>query len=171
MTPDISPRQAPAFVLKYLLPSERCVIAVRRHPAKLLLAGLITAGALLLTLVLDSSFPPHQQYVHGVIWFAWLVVGVWFAWKVSEWWADYFIVTDKRVLLTTGLITRKVNMMPLTKVTDMSFRRPFVGRIFGYGVFVMESAGQDQALSRIDYVPDPDTIYLEMCDLLFGPSA
>jgi uncharacterized membrane protein YdbT with pleckstrin-like domain len=171
MAPDGPPRVAPAFVLKYLLPSERCVIAVRRHPAQLILAGLITAGALLLAFLLDSVFPPHQPYVHGVIWFSFLVVGAWFAWKMSEWWADYFIVTDKRLMLTTGLITRKVNMMPLSKVTDMSFKRPFAGRLLGYGVFVMESAGQDQALNRIDFVPDPDAIYLEMCDLLFGPSA
>jgi hypothetical protein len=31
------------------------------------------------------------------------------------------------MLLSTGIITRKVNMMPLSKVTDMSFQRSAMG--------------------------------------------
>ena len=34
-------------------------------------------------------------------------------------------------------------MMPLAKVTDMSFQRSPIGRILGYGEFILESAGQD----------------------------
>ena len=62
-------------------------------------------------------------------------------------------------------------MMPLSKVTDMSFRRSFAGRIFGYGEFIVESAGQDQALSRIDHIPYPEQLYLEVCGMLFPSSA
>ena len=57
------------------------------------------------------------------IWWAWLVLLAWFVWKVATWSVDYFVITNQRMLLTTGLITRKVAMMPLAKVTDMSFRR------------------------------------------------
>jgi hypothetical protein len=39
---------------------------------------------------------------------------------------------------------------------------------FGYGKFVVESAGQDQALSTIDFVPHPDRLYQQISDLLFG---
>jgi uncharacterized membrane protein YdbT with pleckstrin-like domain len=80
---------------------------------------------------------------------------------------DYFIVTSHRMILTEGLITRKVGMMPLAKVTDMSFQRCFMGRLFGYGTFVLESAGQDQALSTVDHIPYPEQLYLEVCGLLF----
>jgi hypothetical protein len=38
-------------------------------------------------------------------------------------------------------------------------------------VFVMESAGQQQALSRIDYLPTPDLLYQQVSALLFGPRA
>ena len=34
---------------------------------------------------------------------------------------------------------------------------------------MLESAGQDQALRTITHLPDPDALYLEICDLLFGP--
>ena len=62
-------------------------------------------------------------------------------------------------------------MMPLVKVTDMSYARPPAGRVLGYGEIVIESAGQDQALRRITHLPHPDALYLEICELLFGPKA
>jgi hypothetical protein len=62
-------------------------------------------------------------------------------------------------------------MMPLTKVTDMSFRRSFGGRMLGYGEFVVESAGQDQALRNIDHIPYPEQLYLLICGMIFPSSA
>src|SRR5580698_5435023 len=67
----------------------------------------------------------------------------------------------------SGIITRKVNMMPLSKVTDMSFQRSTLGRLLGYGQFTLESAGQDQALRIVDYLPYPEQLYLEVCGLIF----
>ena len=54
-------------------------------------------------------------------------------------------------------------LSPLTKVTDMSFRRSSLGRVLGYGEFVLESAGQDQALRVVDHLPCPEQLYLEVC--------
>jgi membrane protein YdbS with pleckstrin-like domain len=98
-----------------------------------------------------------------------LVALGWFGWITAEWYTERFAITDKRVLLVNGLLTRRVAIMPLTKVTDLTFERSILGRMLGYGVFVMESAGQQQALSRIDYLPTPDKLYRDVSTLLFGP--
>ena len=71
------------------------------------------------------------------------------------------------MLLATGVVTRKVAMMPLVKVTDMSFQRSSLGRLLGYGEFILESAGQDQALRVVDHLPYPEQLYLEVCGLIF----
>jgi hypothetical protein len=92
-------------------------------------------------------------------------------WKAVNWSVDYFVVTSERLLLTTGFLTRDVNMMPLTKVTDMSFRRSFPGRLLGYGEFIVESAGQDQALRNVEFIPYPEQLYLLICGMLFPSSA
>jgi uncharacterized membrane protein YdbT with pleckstrin-like domain len=76
-------------------------------------------------------------------------------------------VTSQRLLLATGILTRNINMMPLSKVTDMSFKRSAMGRLLGYGEFVVESAGQDQALRNVDHLPYPEQLYLEVCGLIF----
>ena len=88
-----------------------------------------------------------------------------------NWSVDYFVVTSERLLLTRGFLTRRVNMMPLTKVTDMSFKRSFPGRLLGYGEFIVESAGQDQALRNVEFIPYPEQLYLLICGMLFPSSA
>ena len=59
-------------------------------------------------------------------------------------------------------------MMPFIKVTDMSYHRSVPGRIFGYGEFILESAGQDQALRKVEWVPHPDATYRIICAEIFG---
>jgi uncharacterized membrane protein YdbT with pleckstrin-like domain len=84
------------------------------------------------------------------------------------WWIERIVITDKRVMLAQGIITHNVGMMPLGKVTDLTFQRSFGGRILGYGTMIVESAGQIQALNRIDYMPRPEEIYEALSELVFG---
>jgi len=157
----------PASVNRYLLPHERQVISVHQHPAVLIrpifetLVGLAIAGWL-------SGYAAHgNNWVILVIWVAWALLFLRLLWKVLDWSLNYFVITSQRMLLAQGFILRKVNMMPLTKVTDMSFQRSTMGRILGYGEFIVESAGQDQALRNVKFIPYPEQLYLEVCGLIF----
>ena len=78
-------------------------------------------------------------------------------------------MTDRRIFEVSGLVTRKVASMPLSKMTDMTYRRPILGRILGYGELHVESAGQDQALSRLDHLPNPDEFYRTITYLVSAP--
>ena len=57
-------------------------------------------------------------------------------------------------------------MMPLSKVTDLTFERSIGGRMLGYGTLIVESAGQIQALNRIDYMPRPEEVYEALSELV-----
>lgn len=157
----------PNAVNKYLLPHEHQVITVRKHPAVLLRPIGVTLLGLVIAAVISTTVAQHNADVVGFVWIVWAVLLVWLAYKVWEWSQDYFIVTSRRMLLATGVITRKVAMMPLVKVTDMSFQRSSLGRLLGYGEFILESAGQEQALRRVDHIPYPEQLYLEVCGLIF----
>ena len=157
----------PNAVNKYLLPHEHQVITVRKHPAVLIGPIAISLAGLVIAAVISTTVARHNSGVVGFVWIAWAVVLLWLVYKVWEWSQDYFIVTSRRMLLATGVITRKVAMMPLVKVTDMSFQRSSLGRLLGYGEFILESAGQDQALRVVDYLPYPEQLYLEVCGLIF----
>jgi uncharacterized membrane protein YdbT with pleckstrin-like domain len=158
--------RVPHTVERHLLPHERQVLTVRFHPAVLIKPVAITLGGLAIALVV-SVIPKLAVDVKLVVWLLFLIVLAWLAVKIWLWLEDYFVVTSQRLLLTTGLFTRTVNMMPLGKVTDMSFKRTAWGRILGYGEFVVESAGQDQALRNIRNLPYPEQLYLEVCGLIF----
>ncbi|HSR84059.1 MAG TPA: PH domain-containing protein [Streptosporangiaceae bacterium] len=169
MRQPTSGARTPVAINKYLLPREVQVATVRQHPAVLIspsaqaLGGLLVAGIVTATLV--------HGLLAKIIWVAWLVLFLRLVWKTINWSVDYFVVTSERLLLTTGFLTRKVNMMPLTKVTDMSFKRTFPGRLLGYGEFIVESAGQDQALRNVEFIPYPEQLYLLICGMLFPSSA
>ena len=160
----------PAAVSKYLLPNEQQVIHTRRHPAILIGPSILTLAGLLVAAVLTATALHGYGAIVTVIWLVWVVLFGRMIWKVVNWAVDYFVVTSHRILLTSGVFTRSVAMMPLTKVTDMRFQRTFAGRMLGFGEFIVESAGQDQALRVIDHIPYPEQLYLEVCEMLFGNS-
>ncbi len=128
------------------------------------------AGAVVIAWLVVQAGPAVGDGVL-VLWWLWLILAARLVWKVFEWRNEWFVATDKRLLLLYGLITHKVAMMPLTKVTDMNYGRSLVGRVLGYGQFLLESAGQDQALRQIDWVARPDRTYRLLCDTLFIPGA
>jgi membrane protein YdbS with pleckstrin-like domain len=161
----------PNAVNKYLLPHEHQVITVRKHPAVLLKPILIVLAGLVVAAVISTTVGRHQSGVIGGVWIAWAILLLYLVEKVWEWSQDYFIVTSRRMLLATGVVTRKVAMMPLVKVTDMSFQRSTLGRLLGYGEFILESAGQEQALRVVDHLPYPEQLYLEVCGLIFPGKA
>ena len=157
----------PPAIARYLLPHERQVITVRLHPAVLIRPVAESLVGLALAALLSAAVAKGNGTVLLIVWVAWAVLFLRLVAKVWEWWDNHFVVTSARLLLATGVLTKKVNMMPLTKVTDMSFQRSSLGRILGYGEFIVESAGKDQALSRIDHLPYPEQLYLEVCGLIF----
>lgn len=157
------------LVAKYLLPAERVIVATRRHWVALTAPLLAVTGGLLVALLLDIVLPPGWALIRALVWLGWAATIGYLGWDVINWWSDRFVVTDKRVMLIHGLIRRDVDMMPLSKVTDMRYERSLPGRLLGYGEFVMESAGQGRALSRVSHIWEPDWLYREICTLLFAP--
>jgi uncharacterized membrane protein YdbT with pleckstrin-like domain len=158
---------APREIDEYLLPTERRVIRVRQHWAVML--NHVTSTALfLLALVIGERLLPDSVLIDNLAFYLALVAVLRFTVLTILWWIERIVITDKRVMLAQGIITHNVGMMPLGKVTDLTFRRSLSGRLFGYGTIVVESAGQIQALNRIDYLPRPEEIYEALSELVFG---
>ena len=80
----------------------------------------------------------------------------------------HFIVSTRRVLLVSGVIVRTVTLLPLRRITDLTWKETFLGQILGYGTFRFESAGQQHALSEITFLPDAETLYRRVSALLFS---
>ncbi len=141
---------------------------VRRHPAVLLAPSAQAVAGLLAAFILSAPVLRGHTALTWIVWGLWGLLMLRLIWQVLNWAVDYFVITSKRILLTSGVFTRSVAMMPLSKVTDMSFHRSFAGRLMGFGEFVVESAGQDQALRTIDHIPYPESLYRKVCARIFN---
>jgi hypothetical protein len=62
-------------------------------------------------------------------------------------------------------------MMPLLRVTDMKYVQSPLGRMLNYGTFELESAGQEQALRKVDNLPNPNELYLRIVEEMYEPEA
>ena len=158
---------APREIDEYLLPTERRVIRVRQHWA-VMINHLTQTALFLIALVIGRSFLEDNVVVDNVAFYLGLVAVLRFTVLTILWWIERIVITDKRVMLAQGILVHNVGMMPLSKVTDLTFQRTLGGRMFGYGTMIVESAGQIQALNRIEYMPRPEEIYEALSELVFG---
>jgi membrane protein YdbS with pleckstrin-like domain len=161
-------RRRDPHLQRFLLEGERVVVDVRQHWGVIALPIVYTLAGLFATMWVDARIRVEGGGFARALWLLWFVLLGWLGFQIAQWRHDRFIATDKRLLLNYGLFTQKVAMMPLIKVTDMSYQRSVPGRILGYGRFVLESAGQDQALRQVDWVPHPDVTYRIICTEIFG---
>jgi hypothetical protein len=159
--------EIPAGLEPILLPGEKLVTAAHAHwvsvaePIISMFLGLVVA------IWVDSNVTRDTQAVGTIIWWVFLFLVARMLWSLADWHHNWFVATDKRLLLRYGIITHKVAMMPLIKVTDMSYVRSIPGQFLGYGRFVLESAGQDQAMREVKWVPHPDETYRAICAEIF----
>jgi membrane protein YdbS with pleckstrin-like domain len=161
------PARASKDVAKYLLDDEEAVLAVRRHWAVLIeptvkfLPAFVLGGWLLL---LDP-----ENRVSSTAGMLLLVAALgYYALRVAEWWFRHFIVSRRRVLLTFGVIVRTVTLLPLRRITDLTWKETLLGQLLGYGTFRLESAGQGNALAEITFLPDAGQLYRQVSGLLFA---
>lgn len=161
-----------ALVARYLFPTEKFRGEWRKHWTYLFDQFAYGAGATFVLGWLWGYLAKHNQtaLTTGVI-VVWVLVMIWVGWRVGDWYFDRFILTNKRIMAVSGMITRTVGMMPLLRVTDMKYEQSPMGRIFNYGNFVLESAGQDQALREVKHLPNPNELYLRIVEEMYEPEA
>lgn len=138
-------------VSDYLHPDESLILLIRRHPASLIAPIILVAAGLTAALLYTAS--SRNSGIVILIWSACGLLVLNLIYKALAWWAACFVVTSKRMLLITGVVTRWSESQDLDKVTDIGFARSVVGHLLGYGSFLFSTADNDQLYLRLNYVP------------------
>jgi membrane protein YdbS with pleckstrin-like domain len=165
--------EASNLVARYLFPTERYRGEWRRHLIHLatpITVGVLATFALGWLSGLAARFSA-TGWLSLILFLLWVAVMGWVGWRVADWHFDRFILTNKRVMKVSGIITRNVAMMPLLRVTDMKYEQTPLARMLNYGTFVLESAGQDQALREVPHLPNPNELYLRVVEEMYEPAA
>jgi hypothetical protein len=152
---------------RYTVFGEELIFTTHRHwivlvePVVTVVVSLPVVGWAMMTLATS------MEVVSGLA-LLWIVLVLRLVYRVVEWHETWFASTTRRLLYQYGLFSKTVAMMPLEKVTDMKYERSPWGLVLGYGQFIMESAGQHQALRSIVFIPKPDLHYRALVAALFG---
>ena|SRR5579859_162762 len=138
-----------------LLPFEKLVTRVHRHPMVLLAQLLAPLGMVLVVLAVDylnrALIPQDVMLLVtlAVIALAGLwVIGAWVGWTSKS-----FTLTNQRVILNEGIFTRTTKVIPLERVQDVSTRQTMFGRIFDYGLVAIDATGTTE---RMENMPNPN---------------
>ncbi|WP_206062771.1 PH domain-containing protein [Nocardioides piscis] len=87
-----------------------------------------------------------------------LALAIWAhaAWRALQEHMDRFVITNMRVYRVHGVLSQQLATMPLSRILDITVKKPLHGRLLGFGHFVFESAAQEQGLRDIRFVGRPD---------------
>ncbi len=144
---------------KHLLGGEKVVVAVRRHWITIWKEVGLAIVTLVMLIFISLGATAQTAGLSDALWWLWFLVFARALYSVFAWRNEWFIATDQRLMLITGIFKRRVATLPNARVTDMAFDRDILGKIFGYGGYVLESAGDVQAMREVNYIPQPDAVY------------
>lgn len=79
----------------------------------------------------------------------WFVVGAgvlalvfWALIPFLRWRTTLYVLTNRRLITRSGILSRQGRDMPLTRVNDASFSHNVIDRMLGCGTLIIESAGE-----------------------------
>ncbi len=120
---------------------------LRLHPhAKTLIrplavAVLVVAAALVAEVLIPSgSVATVARLAVAVV--AILFLMLWLMVPVLRWRTTVFELTDRRLRMRDGIVTRHGRDIPLVRINDVSFEKGLLDRLLGSGRLVVESAGE-----------------------------
>lgn len=93
-----------------------------------------------------------------------LALLVWAAFVVEKylvWTYTHFVLTDRRVISRSGIVSKRGTEIPLERINNIDFHQNIFLRVIGAGDLDIESAGKD-GQSHFDNVRHPDMVQQEV---------
>ncbi|MCK9924929.1 PH domain-containing protein [Frankia sp. AgPm24] len=156
----------------YLANNEHLTVQIRLHWVVVARVVLETAGVLAVAIAVSLYDAVHHAGIGVLVtllWWVALAVVLRLMWRLLGWYLTVLLITNTRLVKASGILSRRIQSLPLSKITDLSYKLDPNGRLLGYGTFEMETEGDHvSALEKLEHVPRPDRFYLRLCDGIFG---
>ena len=157
-----------AYPTKLLAEDERLVLDLHPHWKALL----TPIGTLVLVLGIGSfagaSVPAgdRQGLLRLLVLVVSLVLLAVFALRpFLRWLTTHFVITDRRVLVRSGILARSGRDVPLSRINDITFSHTLFERVLGCGTLVVESAGERGQVTLTE-VPRVEAVQRQLYDLV-----
>jgi len=122
-------------------------LVLRLHPHWKTLVGplLVAVLAILVALVAEVLIPSGSAGNIGRLAVAVVAIGILMVWlmvPVLRWRTTVYELTNRRLRMRDGIITRHGRDIPLARINDVSFSKGLLDRLLGSGRLTVESAGE-----------------------------
>ena len=86
-------------------------------------------------------------------------------WPLVVWRSDHYVLTDERILLQDGVLTRERRDLPLNRINDHVMSQSLLDRMFGCGTLRIDSiGGQAAELASVPRVHEVQTTLYELIE-------
>lgn len=142
----------------HLLPGENLIVKLHQHWIFIAKSLLLPVALLVLVAIADFTFlAPSGHHIRtfvtlGAIAVAllWLIV-VWIRWQSIS-----YTLTDQRIILQSGVLSRSEKIIPIDRIQDCTTRQSILARMLGYGRVEIDAAGA-QGAEVLVHLPNPGT--------------
>ena len=83
-----------------------------------------------------------------------------------NWLLTHYTFTNRRLITRTGILTRRGHDIPLNRISDISYEKGLVDRIFGCGTLVISDASEEGRV-RLHDIPHVEQAQLTVSDELY----
>lgn len=140
-----------------LAEGEYVVVRLHQHWKTVLRPLLMLALIVLALLAVLIFAAPVRHAVAGRVLLgvvALIAAIIWCARPLLRWWTTSYELTNRRLRLRAGIVTRRGRDFPLSRISDVSFAQGLLDRLLGCGRLVVESPGEhgQLVLSEIPHV-------------------
>jgi len=144
---------ANTYIRDLLGENERILLVTRQHPfvlistifLEILLIGLLVVGISVLT-----AYYPTAFYGYVLV----LIPLIGMLRDILVWSNRQYIVTNRRVVQVSGVLSKDVVDSSLEKVNDVKMRQSFFGRLFNYGDIQILTASE-LGVNLFKHIGDP----------------
>ena len=106
----------------------------------LLLVAVVVVAAVLLAVIPHNRLQADERIAVGVV--ALVVAMIWTGVPFLRWRTTTYELTNRRLRLRKGILSRTGRDFPLIRISDVSFSQGVLDRVLGCGRLVVESPGE-----------------------------
>jgi uncharacterized membrane protein YdbT with pleckstrin-like domain len=147
---------------------EHVVLSTRTHVKALIVPAVVLILIAALAGYLTSL--PDGAHASTWRWADWVVAALLIVWFVVRpflnWLLTHYTFTNRRLITRTGILTRRGHDIPLNRISDISYEKGLIDRIFGCGTLVISDASEEGRV-RLNDIPHVEQAQLTVSDELF----
>jgi uncharacterized membrane protein YdbT with pleckstrin-like domain len=156
-----------AYVEQQLGASEKVLYTERHHwvffVAEMIKWILFAAAVIAVIVIFKVWLFESASWVWWLL-LVFLVPAVRIFWGFLSWKMNVYVLTNRRVIESTGVLSKRVADSSLEKLTDIVLKQSIVGRMLNYGDIIVLTAAAGAGVNNLKQIRRPMEFKTQMLD-------